>query len=280
MAQCQSIFVRVLVWLLLSQRVLSVEVLLLPLTWLQPRLYFFFQREEDECHTKFVPETLRVPGVTKHLVHRRDTSPCYWVTSTFQQRSCERFRCRTRQQTAPPSVVRDLGARLEDFRCRLRLVLCQTLHESLRFSRPSSAHFACNDHHPSSSSCPTQFRVPVLLPLPSVPQNHSIGCVCFPQRRSISMVRRHQCRVQSQLHSSKERQTFCNTSNLRESEFLCAIQVSPHYVGGAETAGEGQRQTEAAQQQHPERLRINSHDSIHWECCEWDGRHRTTLGSD
>ena len=121
-----------------------------------------------------------LPGVTKHLVHRRDTSSCSWVTSTFQQRSYERFRCRTRQQTAPPSVIRDLGARLEDFRCRLRLVLCQTLHESLRFSRPSSAHFACNDHYPCSSSCPTQFKAPVLLPLPSVPQSHSIGCVCFP----------------------------------------------------------------------------------------------------
>ena len=36
MAQCQSIFFHVLVWLLLSQRELSVEVLLLPLTWLQP----------------------------------------------------------------------------------------------------------------------------------------------------------------------------------------------------------------------------------------------------
>ena len=51
----------------------------------------FFFRKEDECHTKFVPETLRVLGVTKHLVHRRDTSFCSWVTSTFQQRSCERF---------------------------------------------------------------------------------------------------------------------------------------------------------------------------------------------
>ena len=69
------------------------------------------------------------------------------------------------------------------------------------------------------------------------------------------------------------------TSNLRESEFLCTIQVSPHYVGGAETAGEGHWQAEAAQQQHPERLRINSHDSVHWECCDRDGRHRTTLGS-
>ena len=36
MAQCQSIFFHVLVWLLLYQRVLSVVVLLLPLIWLQP----------------------------------------------------------------------------------------------------------------------------------------------------------------------------------------------------------------------------------------------------
>ena len=35
MAQCQSIFFRALVWLLLYQRVLSVVVLLLPLIWLQ-----------------------------------------------------------------------------------------------------------------------------------------------------------------------------------------------------------------------------------------------------
>ena len=41
MDQCQSIFFHVLVWLLLSQRVLSVEVLLLPLTWLQPHLCLF-----------------------------------------------------------------------------------------------------------------------------------------------------------------------------------------------------------------------------------------------
>ena len=33
----------------------------------------------------FFSETLRVPGVTKHLVHRRDTSSSSWVTSTFQQ---------------------------------------------------------------------------------------------------------------------------------------------------------------------------------------------------
>ena len=43
MAQCQSIFFHVLVWLLLSQRVLSVEVLLLPLTWLQPHLCLFVE---------------------------------------------------------------------------------------------------------------------------------------------------------------------------------------------------------------------------------------------
>ena len=36
MAQCKSIFFHVLVWLLLYQRELSVVVLLLPLTWLQP----------------------------------------------------------------------------------------------------------------------------------------------------------------------------------------------------------------------------------------------------
>ena len=168
-----------------------------------------------------------------------------------------------------------------------------------RFSRPSSAHFACNDHHPCSSFCPTQFRVPVLLPLPSVPQSHSIGCVCFPQRRSISMVRRHQCRVQSQLNSSKEGQTFCNhLQPARIRVLLRDVQVSHHDVGGhpgpaiATNLGDstlhgitspaehpppcrmllcdgqrrqenghknrngwrGQRQTEAAQQQHPERL--------------------------
>ena len=137
------------------------------------RTQLFFRREKDECHTKFVPETLRVPASPSTSCTEGTRPPA--PGSTFQQRSCERFRCRTRQQTAPPSVARDLGARLEDFRCRLRLVLCQTLHESLRFSKPSSAHFACNDHHPCSSSCPTQFWVPVLLPLPSVPQSHSIG---------------------------------------------------------------------------------------------------------
>ena len=41
MAQCQSIFFHVLVWLLFYQRVLSVDVLLLLLTWLQPRLCLF-----------------------------------------------------------------------------------------------------------------------------------------------------------------------------------------------------------------------------------------------
>ena len=41
MAQCQSIFFRALVWLLLYQRVLSVVVLLLLLIWLQPRLCLF-----------------------------------------------------------------------------------------------------------------------------------------------------------------------------------------------------------------------------------------------
>ena len=41
MAQCQSIFFHVLVWLLLYQRVLSVVVMLLPLTWLQPPCCLF-----------------------------------------------------------------------------------------------------------------------------------------------------------------------------------------------------------------------------------------------
>ena len=173
-----------------------------------------------------------MPGVTKHLVHRRDTSSYSCVTSTFQQRSSERFRCQTRQKTAPPLVVRDLGARW-DFWCRLRLVLCQTLHESLRFSKPSLAHFACNDHHPCFSPCPTQFRVPMLLPLPGVPQSDSFGCVCFPQRRSISIVRRHQCRAQSQLHSSKEGQSFCNhLQPARIRNPLLDVQLSHHEVGG------------------------------------------------
>ena len=43
MVQCQSIFFHVLERLLLSQRVLSVEVLLLPLTWLQPHLCLFVE---------------------------------------------------------------------------------------------------------------------------------------------------------------------------------------------------------------------------------------------
>ena len=43
MVQCQSIFFHVFVWLLSSQRVLSVEVLLLPLTWLQPHLCLFVE---------------------------------------------------------------------------------------------------------------------------------------------------------------------------------------------------------------------------------------------
>ena len=43
MVQCQSIFFDVLVWLLSSQQVLSVEVLLLPLTWLQPHSCLFVE---------------------------------------------------------------------------------------------------------------------------------------------------------------------------------------------------------------------------------------------
>ena len=43
MVQCQSIFFRVLVWLLSSQQVLSLEVLLFPLIWLQPRLCLFVE---------------------------------------------------------------------------------------------------------------------------------------------------------------------------------------------------------------------------------------------
>ena len=43
MVQCQSIFFRVLVWLLSSQRVPSVVVLLLPLTWMQPHLCLFVE---------------------------------------------------------------------------------------------------------------------------------------------------------------------------------------------------------------------------------------------
>ena len=41
MAQCQSIFFRASVWLLLYQQVLSVVVLLLPLIWLQQPWYLF-----------------------------------------------------------------------------------------------------------------------------------------------------------------------------------------------------------------------------------------------
>ena len=58
---------------------------------------------------------------------------------------------------------------------------------------------------------------------------------------------------------------------------LCDGQRRQENATRTETAGEGHWQTEAAQQQHTERLRINSHDSIHWECCELDGRHRTTF---
>ena len=43
MAQCQSIFFRASVWLLLYQQVPSVEALLLPLTWLQPCMYLFVE---------------------------------------------------------------------------------------------------------------------------------------------------------------------------------------------------------------------------------------------
>ena len=43
MVQCHSIFFGVLVWLLSSQRVLSVEVLPLPLTWLQPHSCLFLE---------------------------------------------------------------------------------------------------------------------------------------------------------------------------------------------------------------------------------------------
>ena len=136
----------------------------------------------------------------------------------------------------------------------------------------------------------------VFPPLASVPSNHSTGCVCFPQRRSVSIVCRHQRRVQSQLHFSKEKKTQISVP-------LRSVQVSHHDVGGhpgpafatdlgdstspaehphlaaccsvrakdvqrtatAETAGGGQWQAEAAQQQHLERLRINSHDFVNWE---------------
>ena len=43
MVQCQSIFFGVLVWLLSFQQFLSVEVLLLPLTWLQPHSCLFVE---------------------------------------------------------------------------------------------------------------------------------------------------------------------------------------------------------------------------------------------
>ena len=43
MVQCQSIFFGVLVWLLSSQQILLVEVLLLPLTWLQPHSSLFVE---------------------------------------------------------------------------------------------------------------------------------------------------------------------------------------------------------------------------------------------
>ena len=170
-----------------------------------------------ESHKIHVPNILRlVPCVTKHLVHRRDTSSGSWVTSSFQQRSCERFHCQTRQQTAPPSVKPCAGpgtARMFAF-----------LWTIFR-------HFTCNNHHPGSSSRPTQFWVPVFLPLASVLQNHSVGCVCFPQRLSISMVRRHQRRVQSQMHLQRGT-NLLQSPPARIRVPLRDVLVSHHDVGG------------------------------------------------
>ena len=165
-------------------------------------------RDEDESHTKFVPKTLRlVPGVTKHLVHRRDTPSCSWVTSSFQQRSSERFRCRTRQQTAPPSVTRDLGARLilgADF------ALCSAKH--------CTKACASLDHLP-----PTSPAITTILALPPV----TVLGTCLPSACERASMPLHW------LRSSKERQTFCN--HLQPARIripLRDVQVSHRDVGG------------------------------------------------
>ena len=77
------------------------------------------------------------------------------------------------------------------------------------------------DHLP-----PTSPAITTILALPPVP--HSSGCLSSFRLRAClrATLRRHQCRVQSQLHSSKERQTSAITSNLRD------VQISHHDVGG------------------------------------------------
>ena len=80
---------------------------------------FLCEMRISEKH-KIRPEHT-APRAWRHQAPRaqKDTPSCSRVTSPLHQRCCKRFRCRTRQQTAPPSVIRDLGARLEDFRRRL-----------------------------------------------------------------------------------------------------------------------------------------------------------------
>ena len=131
-----------------------------------------------------------VPGITNHLVDRKETPSCSWICSSFRERNCERFRCRARQQTAPPSLRRHLGARLEDFRRGLCLVLCHDTARRLALHLgPSSAHFSCNDHQPGFSTHPTQFWEPVFLALASVLRNPlHLKNVSLPHRRSVSMV--------------------------------------------------------------------------------------------
>ena len=52
----------------------------------------------------------------------------------------------------------------------------------------------------------------------------NVGCVRFRQRRSVYMVPRHQCHVQSQLHSPKK--TDKPSANLYESEFSQVMSKS------------------------------------------------------
>ena len=184
--------------------------------------------------------------------------------------------CRTRQQTAPPSVNTRPGRSPGGFSVRTSPSVVPNTARNFAFFRP---------HHPGSSSSPTQFWV--FLPLASVPQSHSIGCVCFPQRKSEfpnAMSKSFMMTLVDTLAPPRVGDSTLHGMTSPAQHLAACWSVMAKNVKRTttrtETAGEGQWQTEAAQQQHPERLRINSHDSIHCECCEWDRCHRTTLGSD
>ena len=160
------------------------------------RVFFFspdgWLREVSQCVQRplaLTPHAARLPTPPE----LKATGPPHRGCPPLQQRNCNRFGRRTRQQTAPPPVPRHLCARPKDAKCTLSLAMCQRLQESLSLAWPSSTNFPSTDHQTGPSVWSAQLWVPGLLAPPCQLQSNPIHLVGLPQRCPSGHQRRIQC---------------------------------------------------------------------------------------